>query len=229
MNVTEHAGEALRYLAIEPAGFDAGRPYPMVILLHGFGSHMGDLAGLCPSIDSTGYVYVCPNAPTSMDIGFGSTGYAWTVPPEGAPEALASVQSTLSTFMREVLDRYEVAPGQAVLGGFSQGGMLTYLFGLTRPETFAGLAALSAWIPDPDGLKERLPESRAQAVFISHGTADTMLPIESARRSRAFLEGEGYSPLYCEYDMAHEIRPEVVSDLRGWLNGVLPPSEPKSK
>ena len=50
MEAKEHKGKTLKYLAIEPDGYDPNRRYPMIILLHGFGAHMGDLAGLTPAI-----------------------------------------------------------------------------------------------------------------------------------------------------------------------------------
>ena len=56
MEVKRHQGKSLRYLTIEPDDFNAELSYPLVILLHGFGASMDDLAGLCPAIDRQGYV-----------------------------------------------------------------------------------------------------------------------------------------------------------------------------
>ena len=157
-----------------------------------------------------------------MDIGFGpASGYAWMIPPEGSLKSLDSIQNTLTSFIQEISDTRNVDPAKTVLAGFSQGGMLSYLVGLIRPDLFIGVAALSAWIPNPKSLKERLPETRSQSIFISHGTADTVVPLENARESRLFLENEGYRTLYYEYAMAHEIRPEVLSDLKNWLNCLI--------
>ena len=44
-------GGGLKYLVLEPDGYEEGREYPMVILMHGYGSSMSDLASLCPIID----------------------------------------------------------------------------------------------------------------------------------------------------------------------------------
>ena len=58
------------------------RSYPMIILLHGFGAHMGDLASLAPAIDPTGYVYIFPNAPIPFrDRSRNATGYRLDVSP----------------------------------------------------------------------------------------------------------------------------------------------------
>ena len=74
MRAIERQGSTLTYLAIEPDDYDADAQYPMVVLLHGFGAHMGDLAGLTPAIDPTGYVYICPNAPKQVQLGPGNGG-----------------------------------------------------------------------------------------------------------------------------------------------------------
>ena len=95
--------------------------------------------------------------------------------------------------------------------------------GLPRPETFRGLISLSGVVLDSDGLRERLPAERGQPIFMSHGTEDTVIPIESARRSLQLLQGEGYAPQYSEHDMGHEIREGVLEDLTPWLHRVLPP------
>ena len=221
MKVTEHEA-ALRYLTLEPDDFDSSRQYPLVVLLHGRGSHMGDLAGLAPVIDSQGYVYVCPNAPLVLDIGFGATGYEWAPYPTERIEQTHAAVEMLTETVDEAMDTYEVAPGRLVLGGFSQGGVLSYVAGMQRPDLYGGVAAMSAYIPVPGAMRTMLPEQRSQAIFASHGTDDGVIPIEKGREARRFLEDEGYSPEYREYPIGHEITGEVVSDLVRWLHSVLP-------
>ena len=221
MEFKERAGRSLAYIAIEPDGYDQRRAYPMVVLLHGFGSHMGDLAGLCAAIDRERYVYICPNAPISMEIGPGMTGYAWTRLEEPYAEDGDRAEEMLAELFDEVMDEYRTEAGAAMLGGFSQGGMMTYSAGLVAPERFRGLAALSGRVPDPDRLRERLPDDRGQAILIAHGTADSVIGVEEARRARRFLEEEGYRPVYKEYPMAHEISYQVLDDLVAWVRGLF--------
>ena len=225
MRVKEEEGRTLRYLVVEPDGFQPNARYPLVVLLHGLGSNMRDLAGLCPALSSGGYVFALPNAPMPIQIGYGAVGYAWHALAEtdGGEQAERS-EELLAEFFQEVVDEYRVAPGEAVLGGFSQGGMMTYRCGLTRPGLFRGLAALSARVPEPDSLRTRLPDSRTQRIFISHGTEDTMISVDEGRESRRFLETWGYRPEYQEYDMGHEINQDVLGDLARWLREVLPPA-----
>ena len=204
----------------------------MLILLHGFGANMADLAGLGRSIDPMGYVYICPNAPIPVELGPGTVGYAWTpARGEATPEDDQRAEEALAALIEEVMEQYGVEPGRAILGGFSQGGMMTYRCGLTKPDVFRGLAVLSSRLPDPDALRARLPAVRDQHIFIAHGTADTMISVQDARESRRLLEEEGYTPEYREYSMAHEISPDVLDDLATWTHTVLSPlgSEPEAR
>lgn len=218
------AGDGLHYLAIFPDDYDAGADYPLVAMLHGFGANMQDLAGLAPAIDRRGYVYVCPNAPMPFELAPGVIGYGWH-PPRGqaTAEDYARAESLLGDFFDQALGEFRAADGRAALLGFSQGGGMTYRMGLGRPETFAGLMALSASLPDPEELRPRLPAHRKQPVFVAHGLYDQVVAPDGARRTREFLEAENYQLSYHEYDMGHEITGETLRDLATWLAAALPP------
>ena len=218
MEAKQFESRSLRGLIVEPDDYDPDREYPLIILLHGYGSNMSDLAGLTPAINRTEYLFVCPNAPMPLDLGTGQTGYAWAnfYGDSYAQEALAS-EDKLMDYLEDVEARYRVRQDQLILGGFSQGGMMTYQIGLSRPEKFAGLFALSAMVKEPDIIRPRLPERRDHALFVAHGTHDMIATLEAGRGSIDLLREWGYAPEYHEYDMAHEIRQEVIDDLVSWL------------
>lgn len=225
MEARRYEGKSLQYMVIHPDNYDPEISYPMIMLLHGFGASMADLAGLSPTIDREGYVYACPNAPLSFEIGSGQVGYGWTPPRgQGTEEDAQKAKDQLGTFFDEVLEQYRTPEGQVILAGFSQGGGMTYRCGLGRPEVFAGLVALSSSMPDPGTLKTSLPDQRTQPIFISHGSYDDIVPLESAQRAKEFLEEEGYQPRYKEYPMKHEISQDVLNDLIPWMKDVLPPT-----
>ncbi|MDA1189144.1 MAG: alpha/beta fold hydrolase [Chloroflexi bacterium] len=223
MRYVEHDGEALKYITIEPNGYRDGESYPMVVFLHGFGSDMDDVARLTTRIDTNGYIYACPNAPISMSMN-GDIGYAWApLGGDGSREAQDHAEVLLHEFYEEAFGEYSIAPGQAVLVGFSQGGMMALRTGLTAPETFRGVAMLSSKVPDPDDLRTLLPGNKSQSVFVAHGSADMVIPVIEAHRSVEFLTREGYDPVYKEYLMEHEVNPSVAHDLADWMHKVLPP------
>ncbi len=224
MQGEQHEGSGLKYLTILPDEYDAGKDYPLLIMLHGFGANMQDLAGLAPVINRTGYVYACPNAPISFDLGGGHMGYGWMSPRGSAtPEEVQEAETLLEAFFEEVFEQFKVTPGRSILMGFSQGGGMTYRCGLGRSDPFAGLAALSASLQDPEELESRLPEDRSQPIFVAHGRLDPMIAADRAQAARRFLEGAGYQPDYHEYDMGHEISVDVLNDLIPWMAKVLPP------
>ena len=225
METKRYQGKSLQYLVIHPDGYSEEVDYPLVVLLHGFGASMDDLASLSPSIDREGYLYACPNAPLTFEMGPGQVGYGWTPPRgEGTEEDAQRTMELLETFFDEVMAQYHVPVGSVVLAGFSQGGGMTYRCGLARPDRFAGLVALSSNMPDPEELRARLPSQRTQPIFIAHGIYDDLSPVDRAREANAFLESEGYQPQYQEYPMRHEISREVLDDLALWVKVVLPPA-----
>jgi phospholipase/carboxylesterase len=224
MKAVESRGSTLEYLTLFPDDYEAGQPYPLIVCLHGRGADMRDLAGLAPAIDQHGYLYVCPNAPVTIAIGPGYTGQAWYEPAGNpGPAAMEQALTALDGLVREVFTAYQIAAGQALLLGFSQGGAMTYRYGMLRPDMFAGLAILSGALRHPEALLPHLPSRRDQRLFIAHGTDDPVLPVDLSRDAVAFLAAQGYQPLYREYPMGHEITLDVLNDLTPWIRQTLPP------
>ena len=223
MNAEVIEGGALEYVLTTPDGFTPDGSWPLIVLMHGFGANMYDLASLATAIDPTGYVYAFPNAPYQL---MGLGGFSWAANRPGAvepPGPVLSMEERLEAFTDDVTKMTGATAGNIVLGGFSQGAGLSLRHGLVRPETFAGLIVLSGFFRDADEVRPKLPADRSQPIFIVHGRQDQMVPIEQAHENRRFLEEMGYALEYHEYDMQHGISPEVIRDLQPWLHRVLPP------
>jgi phospholipase/carboxylesterase len=221
-------GRSLPYILVKPEGFSPNAGYPLVILMHGFGANMRDLAGLSPAIDPDGYVYAFPNAPYRVDLGMGATGSSWALGRPGVeapPLEGPSVEEMLDGFIVEVSEQVDVEPGQIVLGGFSQGGGLTLRYGLPRAEQFAGFSVLSGFFRDEDEVKGRIDSQPRRPVFVGHGRHDQVVPLERGQATKAFLESHGYTTTYNEYDMQHSISDTEIRDLTAWLHDTLPPKK----
>ena len=222
MKMMQGSAGDLEYVGVYPVDYEPDGSYPLVVLLHGFGANMHDLAGLASYIDSRSYVYLCPNGPLKVNLGPGFTGSAWTPPlGEKTLEDVHRAEAAVMGFVAEMMEAHGVPPGRVALAGFSQGGMMTYQVGLPRPEVFAGLAALSARIEEQEALFGRLPEERNQSIFIAHGVNDPLISVEAGRESRELLVEAGYEPKYQEYPMAHQICEEEIGDLSDWVRGVI--------
>jgi len=201
--------------------FPAGEgPFPTILALHGWGASAHDLLGLAPYLHGGQALVLCPQGPFGFEISPGLRGYGWF--PLGDrgldPVEFRKGAAALRAFVDEALARYPVERRKVVVLGFSQGGVMAYDLALREPGRFAGLAALSAWLPKPlsDSIPA-LPEHAGMPVLVQHGTADPMIEVARARESRDLLAARGVGLTYREYEMGHEIRPEALRDLVGWL------------
>ena len=94
-----------------------------------------------------------------------------------------------------------------MLGGFSQGAVMTYALGLGRGRPRpAALVALSGFIPTVEGFELDL-EPPLPPVAIGHGTYDPVISVEWSRRAKELLEEAGVQVLYREYPLQHSIDP----------------------
>ncbi len=204
----------------EPPG--AG-PHPTILTLHGRGANAMDLLGLAPYLAGGRFLILCPQGPVQMAIGPGAAGYAWYPPTPDAglsldvPAVLAARQQ-LVEFLDAAMERYPVDPTKLLLAGFSQGGVMAYTLGLTYPERFSGLMALSTWLP-PELLEHVADAGASQQLptLIQHGTRDEMVGVDRARTSVELLRERRLPLGYREYDMGHEINGESLTDLANWL------------
>ena len=90
---------------------------------------------------------------------------------------------------------------------------------LREPERFAGLAALSAWLPqDVAAANPPRPEHENKPVLVMHGTDDPMIPIDRARESRDALIPYSANVSFREYPMGHEINSDALRALVEWLD-----------
>jgi phospholipase/carboxylesterase len=198
-----------------------GGPHPTILALHGWGANALDLLGLAPYIGSGRYLVLCPQGTVQMSLGPGAVGYGWFPSTGGGPPDLPAIDAAhehLLVFLDAACQRYPIDPRKLVLLGFSQGGVMTYRFGLSAPERFAAIVALSTWLPTAF-LDQRPPveASTHPPLFIQHGTRDELVSVERARQSVQALRPLGVPVTYREYDMGHEINAPSLTDLSAWL------------
>jgi phospholipase/carboxylesterase len=194
----------------------AGEPEGALVLFHGRGADETDLFPLLDYLDpERRLVGATPRGPLSLPPG----GAHWYVVHEiGYPdkETFDATYGLVTEWLDSFAAETGVPPERTILGGFSQGAVMTYALGLGagRPR-YAGLIALSGFMPTVEGLE--LDLSGAPPVAIGHGTYDPVISVEWGRRADAALEAAGADVVYREYPLPHAIDPQFLSELAGWV------------
>ena len=189
---------ALSYLPA-PAG---GAPYHLVLLLHGAGgSPRQALDLLLPLADEHRLLLLAPK----------STASTWDLIIDGFGPDVRRIDRLLQqTVDRHPLDRIAI-------GGFSDGASYALSLGLTNGDLFDAVLAFSPGFAAP------LVPHGQPGVFVSHGTADPVLPVDPcSRRLVPRLRALGYRVTYREFDGGHEVPPHLVREATDWFRAHLP-------
>ncbi|HSC64008.1 MAG TPA: alpha/beta hydrolase-fold protein [Caldimonas sp.] len=175
-----------------------GVPAPVAVMLHGAGGDAEQGLGLlAPFASDAGWIVLAP----------ASTAYTWDAIIDGLGPDVAQIDAGL----RWIFERYDVAPAQIAVGGFSDGASYALTIGLAHGDLFRHVIALSP------GFFAAVEPSGKPRLFIAHGTHDTVLPIDRcSRRIVPQLEGAGYDIVYREFVGGHEVRPQIVREAVGW-------------
>jgi phospholipase/carboxylesterase len=212
------SADALQHL-VRPA---SGEPEGALVLLHGRGADERDLYPLLDELDpDRRLVGITPRAPLTLPPG-GSHWYI--VRRVGYPDADTFFESVarLDEFLAGVAEAHGVPPERTVLGGFSQGTVMSYALGLGRGRPRpAGLVAFSGFLPTVEGFDLDLEGRRGLPVAIAHGSLDPIIGVEFGRDARDRLEDAGLDVLYRETPIPHTIDPGVLAELRGWPARVI--------
>ena len=195
----------------------SGEPEGALVLLHGRGADEHDLFPLLDALDPDRRLHgYTPRAPLALPPG----GAHWYVVPRvGYPDPATFAEGYDA--LTDWFDGLPFPPEQIVVGGFSQGAVMSYALGLGegRPRTRA-LVALSGFIPTVEGWEPDL-DAPFQRIAIAHGTYDPVIPVEFGRRARDLLEGAGADVWYRESPIEHSIDPETILSLRPLVGSAL--------
>jgi phospholipase/carboxylesterase len=195
----------------------AAEPLGALVLLHGRGADEHDLFPLLDALDPARRLHgYTPRAPLALPPG----GAHWYVVPRvGYPDPASFAEG-----YGALTDWFDALPYPAedvVLGGFSQGAVMTYALGLGtgRPRPRA-LVALSGFIPTVAGWEADLAPP-LPPIAIAHGSYDPVIPVEFGRDARARLEAAGTDVRYRESPIEHWIDPQLLPELRDFASSAF--------
>jgi len=182
-----------------PASYDAAVATPLFVALHGAGGRADNWRGLFDACDARGMALLAIDArQVTWDRIRGSFG----------PDVVFLDRAMAHTF-----DRVNVDASRIVLGGFSDGASYALSLGPANGSLFSRIIAFSpGFARPPEGRVGRPP------IFVSHGTQDSILPVENAREVIVpVFRDEGYEVEYVEFEGGHEVPPEIGSRALDWF------------
>ncbi|ARV58769.1 serine esterase [Nostocales cyanobacterium HT-58-2] len=189
-------------------------PKGLIVTLHGWGANAEDVASLLPFLNLPDYQFVFPNAPFPHP--YSSIGRAWySLETENMYQGLTESRQLLIDWLQSLESTTGVPLSRTILSGFSQGGAMTLDVGLKLP--LAGLVSLSGYLQPGAGDVKTQNLASLPPVLIMHGRQDTVVPLQAALLARERLESLGATVQYYEFDMGHEIRPQMLDLLRNFV------------
>ncbi len=223
-----------------------GPPKGVVVLCHGFGAPADDLVGLeeqlvalAPGLKGVRFVF--PGAPLSLAaMGYGDAKAWWLIDFEQIqklnggdlealqefrkhePDGMAKARAMMLKLVDEVTAQTGLPMSKVVLGGFSQGAMITTDLALRLPEAPAALVILSGTLLIEDVWKQKAKGRAGLPIFQSHGTVDPVLRFDAAERLRDVLTEAGSPPEFVAFEGPHAIPMGVLRKLAQFLSARLP-------
>jgi len=187
---------------------------PTLMLLHGYGSNKDDLFSLQPYFP--GMNILCFQAPKSLDQG----GFAWydidwtngtkIIDPAAVKDISRSVMSDIDTWKNK-----NHITGKTIVGGFSQGGILSMSIYSLNYEADA-FVVMSGYMLPEWGEFNWLKDT---PILQTHGMADPVIPFEWAEAGALKL---GMNPNYSfnSYQMGHHLNAQCITDVQLFLETI---------
>ena len=170
------------------------KPKNAVILCHGYGGDGKDISILA------GYwrtylpdtIFICPDAPEKCEAS--PSGFQWFDLTDQDPEQILSkslvAENKLNKLIDEVKEGYNLLANQIIIGGFSQGSMISLQTGIKRKDKINSILGYSGKIIDLKHLSKNIV-SRPN-IFLMHGDIDQVVPVDGLLEAKNFFNKNNY-------------------------------------
>ena len=195
----------------------------LLVLMHGVGSNEEDLFGLADFVPPAFHV-LSLRAPYTMAPHM----YAWfqfSVNPDGSRNIDDQQEKTSRALVeqacQQACEQLQIPPERVVLGGFSQGGIMSLSVLLTQP---ALLRAVLVWhsrlLPQIAAREVDAAQLAEHKAWVSHGTEDDVIPLAQAHAIRSHLQATPLELSYHEYPCRHQLHPQELRESMQWLQAL---------
>jgi phospholipase/carboxylesterase len=206
-----------------------------ILMLHGFGASCEDLAPLAPYLDPQNqWNWLFPNGIKEVVLGPHMSGRAWfpirMADIEAAamrgevvdfadvlPDGMAEARDRLTSF----LNTMRLNPKDLVIGGFSQGAMMSVEITAHLPADIRGLILFSGTLINRQAWVAKLPLRNNVPFFQSHGRSDPLLGFQHAERLYQELLKAKLKGKFVGFDGGHEIPLPVVKEAKDFIASLV--------
>jgi phospholipase/carboxylesterase len=211
---------------------------PLVILLHGYGAPGDDLLVLSQVLTGPKETrWLFPEGPLSLNMASHDARAWWLIDmarleadrvagrvrdlSSEVPRGLPHARHAIETFLTALPNVLEVDFRRTIIGGFSQGAMLTCDLVMRTAVPFAALVQLSGSLLAKQDWRPSVGKRRGLPVFLSHGLQDSVLPHVMAERLRDELTQAGLAVEWHSFHGGHEITEPVLDRVSAFLTKML--------
>jgi phospholipase/carboxylesterase len=190
-----------------PEYADSTTPMPLVIAMHGGTGHGSDFIwAWLREARTRGFMLL---APTSQQD-------TWSL--MGEEHDLPTVLQTVEF----IAENYSLDRTHVLLTGMSDGGTYTLLAGLREQSPFTHLAPFSGVLHPEISMNGDIRHADGKPIYLVHGTADWMFPIETAYMAQAELEAAGANLTFRPIEgLSHTYARTENDALLNWFNPAL--------
>ena len=183
---------SLHTIILEPLSRE--KPKSAVILCHGYGGDGKDISILAnywrAHLPDT--MFICPDAPEKCAAS--PTGFQWFDLMDQTPEQVLSksliAESKLNKLIDEVKDNNNLLANQIVIGGFSQGCMISLQTGIKRKDSINSIIGYSGRIIDTEHLNKNIISK--PNIILMHGDIDQIVSVNSLLEAKDFFNKNNY-------------------------------------
>jgi phospholipase/carboxylesterase len=182
-----------------PKNYVPGKPLPLLMMLHGAGNTSLSVQYALPLADEFDVIILAPDSRDER---------TW----DGVLRSWGPDVEFMSDALGQTATRYSVDRDRLGVGGFSDGASYALSFGISFGDQFKSVIAMSPGVMQPIAARGK------PRIFISHGTSDSIMPIDdTSRKFVPKLKTLGYDVTYREYDGRHAPSPPIVREAFQWF------------
>ena len=170
------------------------KPKNAVILCHGYGGDGNDISILANYWKNylPDTIFLCPDAPEKCAVS--SVGYQWFDLMDQSKQQILTKSLVAEMKLNQLIDEVKVQnnleANKIILGGFSQGCMISLQTGIKRKDKINSIIGYSGKIIDTEHLSKNIV-SRPK-VILMHGDKDEIVPINFFLEAKEFFIRNNY-------------------------------------